>query len=191
VRKVRRLAVGSRQDYIARSIVRNEDNALCKPIHNYKWTGTALCKYRGKEYPGQAIAPEGFQADPKFRGEDHTWVEGIGEPCRIMEITPYRDDWWFGKMIKITGIKTGFAWQEDTFDKKGRLIRQLPSCQGIHVTGYKDPRFHWGIITGIEQSTGFSQNAYSNNVGLNLGIPDTFFLEKTLLKEPKTLDVWK
>lgn len=191
VRKVRRLAVASRQDYLPRTIVRNEDNALCKPIHHYRWTGTQLAKYRGKEYPGHAMAPEGFQPDPKFQGGDHSWIEGTGEPCRIMEITPFREDWWFGKMVKLFGVKTGFAWQEDTYDQKGRLIRQLPTVMGITVEGYTEPLFHWAVITGIEQSTGYSQNAYSSECGLGVGIPDEFFREKTLLLEPSKLDAWK
>lgn len=196
VRKVRRLAVASVQDYIARSIVRNEDNALSKPqpTQEYKWTGESrLCKYRGKEYPGHGTAADGilYQNDPNYRGEDHTWVEGIGEPGRIMEVVSKEAGWWYGKQVRLFGLFNGYVWEEDTYDYKGRLIRQMVTNQGISVAGFKDPRFHWGTIKGIEQSTGFSCRIYSFNIALDVGIPDDFFQEKTLLKELKGLDAWR
>ena len=200
VRKVRRLAAASRQDFVARTVFRNEDNALCKPIHNYKWIGQELMKNPGEEMPNYGVG--GRNPDPKFKGEDHRTFDGIGEPCQVMEVTPFREDWWFGKIIKRVGIFTGAFWIENAYDKKGRDIRSLnfrfgpyyQPGQGKDVPG-SVPLPHWDALGGLDRLTGYMMNLYPLQGTITYNVPDVpperIFVEQTLLKEVKRIDFYK
>lgn len=200
VRKVRRLAAASRQDFVARTVFRNEDNALCKPIHNYTWIGQELMKNPGEEMPGYGVG--GRHPDPKFQGGDHRVFDGIGEPCQVMEITPFRDDWWFGKIIKRVGIFSGAFWIENAYDQKGREVRNLNARfgpyyqpgQGRDIPG-SVPLPHWDAYVGLDRLTGYVMNLYPKAGTITYNVkdvpPDRIFVERTLLKEVKSINFYK
>ena len=197
VRKVRRLASASKQDYVARTLFRQEDNALCKPMHNYQYIGKEILQDPGPEVPGYGVG--GMQPDVNFEGKDHRANAGVGEPCRLMEITPYRDDWWFGKQIKHVGVFSGMFWREQCYDKKGRLIRALNFRSGLWYAPGEEkakggvPVPHWDSLAATEYTTGYWHNMYSSDVSiLQKGVPvDRIFTEKTLLLEPRKIDWYR
>lgn len=195
VRKVRRLAAGSRQDFLSRSINRQEDNALCKPIHNYTIKGTKLIGMQPKDWPGFDPA-DTRNAPTEWKGSDNTACRGIGEPAMVIEITPSQKDWWMAKEVKIVGIKTGIYYYGDAYDAQGRLIRRLPWWQGIWYhprdEGKKDPfpYLHWAGFVGQDYLSGYHMKLLSFNVSIDSGIPDDIFKERVLTQEPKKLKFW-
>jgi len=196
VRKVRRLATGSRQDFLARSLFRNEDNALCKPIHNYKITGTTLLGPEPKEQLGWD-PDDPRNPEPIWRGEDHTHCRGYGEPALVMEITPFREDWWMAKEIKRVGIQSSYYWYGDAYDKEGRLIRKFNVPQGIWYHPRDEgkenplPYLHWDGCPIFDYLTGYHCLIYSQQVNMDFGVPENIFRERTLTKEVRKLIFWK
>jgi hypothetical protein len=195
-RKVRRLASASRQDFLPRTVWRNEDNGLCKPIHNYKITGTKILPLNPKEWPGyDPDNQRGF--DLNWKGEDRRQIRGYGEPCLVMEVTPYRDKWWFGKSIYYVGAKTHKFWWNEAFDQTGRLIRRhMLYQQFLTRPADKDipedmPFMASAPACGIDYKTGYYQVVYIYNQRTHEGIPDDIFQENTLTREVSKKYFWR
>jgi hypothetical protein len=198
VRKVRRLASASRQDRMIRTLWRQEDNALCKPIHNYKYIGKEIMKDPGPDVPG--FSTGGLQGEVTYEGKEHKTVDGVGEPCQIVEVTPYRDDWWFGKKILHVGIFSGKYWVEMAYDKEGRKIRCANYQAGIYYLPGEGKDIkgsvgipHWDRMIATEYTTGYWHNMYSDDVSiLQKDVPpESIFVEGTLLKEITTLNWYR
>lgn len=195
-RKVRRLASASRQDFVPRTLWRNEDNGLCKPIHNYKITGTKILGAQPKEFPGWD--PDDKRGlDMNWRGEDRRMLRGYGEPCLVMEVTPYREKWWFAKSIYCVGAKTKKFWWNEVFDQEGRLIRRMSLHQQIiyrpEEAGEPDPMPYMAVAasSGMDYKTGYFQTVYFFNQYINTGMPEETFQENMLTRELNKQFYWK
>lgn len=187
-RKVRRLPQAARQDIIPGTITRWEDFPQVKPFPDieYKIVGTTL-------YKGQPDGTYGFTMDT--RGEKMgIGMDGVGEPCWIVEITPKSSSYWYAKQKRIIGMKTGSSWYEEVYDSKGEITRKRVNRRSI---AKEDPRLQnpyegledWQIIWGQEYfwepKSGFSQGWYMMKFWINYdGIPRNIVHLENLKKEP-------
>ncbi|MGD9764478.1 MAG: outer membrane lipoprotein-sorting protein [Candidatus Binatia bacterium] len=186
-RKIRRLPQGARQDFIPGTIVRWEDFPQVKPFDDieYKIVGTTL-------YKGQPDGTFGFTVNTK--GEQvGTGMDGVGEPCVIMELTP-KGSYWYAKQRRIIGLKSMNSWFEEAFDTKGEVIRRRVNRRAI---AKGDPRLQndyeglepWQIIWGqeyfLEPKSGFQQAWYMNEFWINYDkMPRDIVNNENLQKEP-------
>lgn len=115
VRKIRRLATASKQDYFAGTPLRNEDLPQTSPYnHNYKIQKLALMGDPGPEQWG--FGNSGWE-----KKEERP--DGIGCPHWVVEATPKESEYWFAKKIVWINMFTYGIDQEFAYDKNGDLIR--------------------------------------------------------------------
>jgi len=186
-RKVRRMAVGSRQDFFPGTIHRYEDYTLPKPIHNYKIVNKELFKNPGPKFLGF-----GNPIDTKHK--DHMQIErpvGIGEPCWVIESTPYREKWWFAKRLHFIGMKSLSLWHELAYDKTGRLIRGYQMAQSLCDPEMFPASYYWQTGPAQDFLTGYSCTSYVGKGHFNTGYPEEVFSTRVLLMEPKDVFFWK
>jgi len=195
VRKVRRFSEGSRQDFLSGSTYRNEDFVTTRPIHNYKVTGNGIyCP--NPEYFGYPQCERKFWTDEKpkrFTGE--------GEPCWILEETPYKEPWWFTKQIRWIDMKSLSFCLSEAYDSKGRKTRYM-----LHHSFMFDPVQYpllsqWQMWTCKDFNSGFMSfdpMGYGEQPGFptsrfyyNQDFPEDAFGPQTLLKEHKRNLFWK
>lgn len=196
VRKVRRLATANRQDVLGGLILRQEQNALLTPIHNYKIVGSGLMDYPDKDrlFGLGAGEVEQQSPDPKVKH-----LDGLGEPCWIIETTPFRPDWWFAKQITYVGVLSLQPLRQDSFDSEGRIVQREQSGYALAPAGEtstgvpnccrKTHRF-WDALSLKDYTTGFWLTFYAEQKTLNPPIPDTLFNVQSLLLEPKSVDFY-
>jgi hypothetical protein len=195
VRKVRRLATANRQDVAGGLVLRQEQNALMTPIHKYKMLRTGLCN-PPKDFPGLG------GGEPENPDQGFKRLDGIGEPCWIYEVTPYREDWWFARQVLYVGMFSLSNWYQESFDATGRRIQTgfwgqvlapagekssdgVPNCCG------RKTHLAWGPGTFKDFTTGFWVLFYPSVRTLNPPLPDSFYNVQTLLDEPKTIDFYR
>ncbi|MFZ2063375.1 MAG: outer membrane lipoprotein-sorting protein [Candidatus Binatus sp.] len=115
VRKVRRLATASKQDYFAGTPLRNEDLPQTSPYnHNYKVLRLELMDDPGPKQWG--FGDSGWE-----KKEER--LDGIGCPHWVVEVTPKESDYWFAKKIQWVNMFTFGVDQEFAYDKNGEVIR--------------------------------------------------------------------
>lgn len=131
VRKVRRLATANRQDVVGGLVLRQEQNSLMTPIHNYKMLGSGLLKLPetdsmfGYDIGEEKQSPTG----------EYLHVDGLSEPCWIYETTPFREDWWFARQVNYVGFFSMVNWRTDSFDREGRLTQRIIWHQELSKAG--------------------------------------------------------
>jgi len=195
VRKVRRLATANRQDVIGGLVIRQEQNALMTPIHNYKMLGSQLMTI-------PEVDPTfGFEGgeDKQSPAMEYKRVDGLGEPCWVYETTPFREDWWFARQVNYVGLFTMTNWRIDSFDREGRLIQRVIWVQELSAPGpvsKKTPEgrssyLTWGGSVFKDYTTGFWAVGYPHERTLNPPLPETIYNTNTLLQEPKTVDFYR
>jgi hypothetical protein len=195
VRKVRRLATANRQDVIGGLVIRQEQNSLMTPIHNYKMIGSQLMKVPEVD---PTLGYEGGE-DKQSPAAEYKRVDGLGEPCWVYETTPFREDWWFAKQINYVGLFTMVNWRTDSFDREGRLIQRVIWLQELSAPSaisHKTPEgrstyLTWGGSVFKDYTTGFWVVAYPHERTLNPPLPETIYNTNTLLQEPKTVDFYR
>ncbi len=158
VRKVRRLATANRQDVIGGLILRQEQNSLMTPIHNYKMLGSQLLTLPEVD---PTLGFDGGE-DKQSPVTEYKRVDGLGEPCWVYETTPFREDWWFARQVNYVGLFSLVNWRTDSFDREGRLIQRVVWDQELSAPGpasKKTPEgrssyLTWGGSTFKEYTTG-------------------------------------
>lgn len=117
VRKVRRLATASKQDYFAGTPLRNEDLPQTSPYnHNYKVVRTALFADPGPEVWG--FGNTGWEHKEQM-------LEGIGCPHFVVEVTPKEKDYWFARKTTWVNMFHYGISLEQAYDEKGDPIRTV------------------------------------------------------------------
>jgi hypothetical protein len=195
VRKVRRLATANRQDVVGGLIIRQEQNSLMTPIHNYKMLGSHLMTLPEVD---PTLGFEGGE-DKQSPAVEYKRVDGLSEPCWVYETTPFREDWWFARQVSYVGIFTMTNWRTDSFDREGRLIQRVIWLQELSAPGpvsKKTPEgrstyLTWGGSVFKDYTTGFWAVAYPTERTLNPPLPETIYNTNTLLQEPKTVDFYR
>jgi len=195
VRKVRRLATANRQDVIGGLVLRQEQNSLMTPIHNYKMLGSQLMTIPEVD---PTLGLEGGE-DKQSPAMEYKRVDGLGEPCWVYETTPFRGDWWFARQVNYVGLFTMVNWRTDSFDREGRLIQRVMWIQELSAPGpasRKTPAgrssyLTWGGSTFKDYTTSFWVVSYPNERTLNPPLPETIYNTNTLLQEPKTMDFYR
>jgi len=115
VRKVRRLATASKQDYFAGTPLRNEDLPQISPHnHNFKVIRTELFADPGAKQWG--FGTSGWEAKEER-------PEGIGCPHWVVEVTPKESEYWFAKKTAWINMFTFGVDLENAYDKNGELLR--------------------------------------------------------------------
>lgn len=195
VRKVRRLATANRQDVIGGLVLRQEQNSLMTPIHNYKMLGSGLLKLPEND------AMFGYDAGEDKQSPAATYIraDGLGEPCWIYETTPFREDWWFARQVNYVGIFSMINWRTDSFDREGRLTQRVMWNQELVPAGTasrgipagRDKYLAWGGALFKDYTTGFWVVTYPTERTLNPPLPETIYNTNTLLQEPKTVDFYR
>ncbi len=195
VRKVRRLATANRQDVIGGLVLRQEQNSLMTPIHNYQMLGSQLLTLPEVD-PTLGFAGGEDKQSPAV---EYKRVDGLGEPCWVYETTPFREDWWFARQVNYVGLFTMVNWLTDSFDREGRLIQRVVWDQELSTPGAdskKTPEgrssyLTWGGSTFKDYTTGFWVVSYPHERTLNPPLPETIYNTNTLLQEPKTVDFYR
>lgn len=195
VRKVRRLATANRQDVVGGLVLRQEQNSLMTPIHNYKMTGSKILGFAETD---PTFGYEGGE-DKQSPATEYKRVDGLSEPCWVYETTPFREDWWFAKQINYVGFFTMVNWRTDSFDREGRLIQRVIWNQELSPAGAaskglppgRDTYLTWGGALFKDYTTGFWVVTYPNERTLNPPLPETIYNTNTLLQEPKTVDFYR
>lgn len=187
-RKTRRLPQAARQDIIPGTIARWEDFPQVKPFPDidYKVVGTTL-------YQGQADGTYGFTTNTKAE-KIGIGLDGVGEPCWILELTPKVSSYWYAKQRRLIGMKTGSSWYEEVFDAKGEIIRKRVNRRAIAkedprlqnpYEGLEDWQMIWGQEYFWEPKTGFSMAWYMIDFWINYDkMPRDIVNLENLLKEP-------
>jgi len=198
VRKVRRLATANRQDSIGGLIIRQEQNAIMTPIHNYKVIGARLMNYPAED---PFFGLDAGEAEKQSPAVEVKRVDGIGGPVWVVETIPFREDWWFAKQLTYVGIATMQPLLQDSFDRNGRLIQRmvplyslLPPGQvskGVPNCCKRETHLFWNALSVKDYMTGFWTLIYSNEQTLNPPIPDGLYNVQSLLQEPKTIDFYR
>ena len=188
VRKVRRLASASRQDYIAGFLFRYEDLTYTKPYPglNYKNTGETKL-WTGKTADGRT--PFGIGYDDKYLSKIR--LDGIGEPVVRLEVTPKESGYWFARQDRWIGLKTFRCYYETTWDSKGQLIRERVS--GIEqVPGRPDHEVFWGAEYVEEPGSAYKMVDSSKTIHYNVAdFPYSQLNPEMLTREPKSLFWWQ
>lgn len=196
VRKVRRLATANRQDPAGGLILRQEQNALMTPIHNYKMTGSQLMHVPETD---SGFGFEGIE-DQGTAPAEAKRVDGIGEPCWVYETTPFRPDWWFARQVTYVGFFSMSQWRSDSFDANGRLIQRLMWFQELSPPGdnsrgipqaSRKTFMAWGPAPVKDYTTGFLTVFYPSLRTVNPDLPDSMYNTNTLLEEPKVIDFYR
>jgi len=195
VRKVRRLATANRQDVIGGLVLRQEQNSLMTPIHNYKMLGSQLMTIPEVD---PTLGFEGGE-DKQSPVMEYKRVDGLGEPCWVYETTPFREDWWFARQVNYVGIFSMVNWRVDSFDREGRLIQRLIWNQELSpagsaskgIPGDRSSYLTWGGVVFKDYTTGFWTVGYPTERTLNPPLPETIYNTNTLLQEPKTVDFYR
>ncbi|HEV8714115.1 MAG TPA: outer membrane lipoprotein-sorting protein [Candidatus Binatia bacterium] len=195
VRKVRRLATANRQDVIGGLVLRQEQNSLMTPIHNYKMLGSQLMTVPEVD---PTLGFEGGE-DKQSPAVEYKRVDGLGEPCWVYETTPFREDWWFAKQVSYVGLFTMVNWRTDSFDREGRLIQRVIWIQELSPAGAaskgvpegRSSYLTWGGSVFKDYTTGFWVVTYPTERTLNPPLPETIYNTNTLLQEPKTVDFYR
>ena len=187
-RKIRRLPQAARQDIIPGAIARWEDFPQVKafPDIEYNVVGTTL-------YKGQPEGTYGFTVNTKAE-QIGTGMDGVGEPCVIMELVPKSPSYWYAKQRRIVGLKSMNSWYEEAYDHKGELIRRRVNRRAI---AKGDPRLQndyeglepWQIIWGqeyfMEPKSGFVMSWYMIDFWINYApMPRDIVNVENLSKEP-------
>lgn len=116
VRKIRRLATASKDDYFAGMPLRNEDLPQVSPYnHNYELKRIELFEDPGPEHWG--FGDSGWE-----KKEER--IEGIGAPCWVVEVTPKETPYWFAKKILRINMFTFGIVQELVYDEDGEIVRE-------------------------------------------------------------------
>jgi hypothetical protein len=197
VRKVRRLATANRQDVIGGLIIRQEQNALMTPIHHYKMLRVGLFNPPPGTFSFGAGGELNQNPDENFKR-----LDGIGEPCWVYEVTPFREDWWFAKQINYVGMFTLTNWYIESYDREGRVIQLAgwlqvlsppgeASTDGVPNCCGRKTHLAWGPAPFKDTTTGFWAFGYPSQRTLNPPIPDEFYNVQTLIQEPKTIDFYR
>lgn len=195
VRKVRRLATANRQDVVGGLVLRQEQNSLMTPIHNYKMLGSGLLKLPETDSMfGYDIGEE-----KQSPSREYIHADGLSEPCWIYETTPFREDWWFARQVNYVGFFSMVNWRTDSFDREGRLIQRIMWHQELAKAGEasrgipsgRDSYLTWGGGLFKDYTTGFWVITYPNERTLNPPLPETIYNTNTLLQEPKTVDFYR
>lgn len=195
VRKVRRLATANRQDVIGGLVLRQEQNSLMTPIHNYKMLGSQILTLPETD---PTFGYEGGE-DKQSPAMEYKRVDGLGEPCWVYETTPFREDWWFARQVSYVGIFTLVNWRVDSFDREGRMIQRVIWNQELSPAGAaskglpqgRDTYLTWGGAMFKDYTTGFWVATYPFERTLNPPLPETIYNTNTLLQEPKTVDFYR
>jgi len=195
VRKVRRLATANRQDVVGGLVLRQEQNSLMTPIHNYKMLGSQVMTLPEVD---PTLGFEGGE-DKQSPAVEYKRVDGLGEPCWVYETTPFREDWWFAKQISYVGFLTMTNWRTDSFDREGRLIQRVIWIQELSAPGAaskglppgRETYLTWGGSVFKDYTTGFWVVTYPTERTLNPPLPETIYNTNTLLQEPKTVDFYR
>ncbi|MEW6297520.1 MAG: DUF1329 domain-containing protein [Thermodesulfobacteriota bacterium] len=195
VRKVRRLATANRQDVIGGLVLRQEQNSLMTPIHNYKMLGSQILTLPETD---PTFGYEGGE-DKQSPAMEYKRVDGLGEPCWVYETTPFREDWWFARQVSYVGIFTLVNWRVDSFDREGRLIQRVIWNQELSPAGAaskglpegRETYLTWGGAMFKDYTTGFWVATYPSERTLNPPLPETIYNTNTLLQEPKTVDFYR
>jgi len=185
VRRVRRMSAGNKQDAVFGTTIRYEDLTQMNPFyHDYKIVRTEL--YKGQDSNKWGWGNSKCELSVKE-------LDGIGEPCWVIEGTPYRKDWFWTKKLMWIGIFTnGFHWEED-YDKNGDLIRTV-EYSNRNLSYIQKGFLSWGNWSGTESKTGYSSvwwsdwgDEHSGADAFNVGYSNNVFSPKTLVKEPSSL----
>jgi len=195
VRKVRRLATANRQDVVGGLVLRQEQNSLMTPIHNYNMVGSRLMTIPEVD---PTLGFEGGE-DKQSPAVEYKRVDGLGEPCWVYETTPFREDWWFAKQVSYVGLFTMVNWRTDSFDREGRLIQRVIWIQELSPAGAtskglppgRETYLTWGGAMFKDYTTGFWVVTYPTERTLNPPLPETIYNTNTLLQEPKTVDFYR
>lgn len=193
VRKVRRLSEASREDYVPGAMNRNEDYVLTFPIHNYKVLRAELFKDPG---------PERYGYGTSYQEQNIPRLDSIGAPCLVIEVTPYKEKWWFAKLYRYINILGACGTFEEAFNSKGERIRDTNCSNTLRVPD-KFP-FHlmwadWGVY---EYDTGYRSTLahapwercrYGDKFeeGYDVGIPESLFTDETMVREVRSLYYWR
>lgn len=196
VRKVRRLATANRQDATGGLVLRQEQNALMTPIHNYKMIGSQLLRPAETD-PGLGFEGSEDQGTPPVEAKR---IDGMAEPCWVYETTPFRPDWWFARQVNYVGIFSMASWRTDSFDANGRLIQRLMWFQTLSPPG-DDSRgvpqtsrktfLAWGPAPVKDYTTGFLTIFFPSQRTVNPDLPDSMYNTNTLIEEPKVIDFYR
>jgi len=187
-RKVRRLSAGSKKDSWSGTPLKNEDIFNYHSLHDYKLIGHELFKDPGKEVWG-------FGDNPLESREDCRRMDGIGEPCWVIEVTPAWKNWWFEKKEIWIGKKTFITHFDNSYDKKGRLIRTNTYSQRV-IAPEKYPLYmlwaHWSCHDLLNNfKSGFHG---SQKIGVDsfydTGFSEDAFSRRALLREPSSITAW-
>ncbi|MGE0521322.1 MAG: outer membrane lipoprotein-sorting protein [Candidatus Binatia bacterium] len=117
VRKVRRLATASKQDYFAGTPIRNEDLPQVSPYnHNNQVIKVALFADPGPEYFG--FGNSGWERKEEF-------LDGIGCPHWVVEVTPKERPYWFDKKESWVNMFIYGVSHERAYDEKGEIVRVM------------------------------------------------------------------
>jgi len=189
VRKVRRLSEGSRQDFMPGSNYRQEDFVITQPIHKYKLTGTELFR-PPLDYIGYPNSKQKHWSDnecKRFHGE--------GQPCWVIEETPFKTPWWFYKQIRWINMKDLTQCLGEAYDEKGRKIRYITGGYFLPDPVNRPLIYNWVTWNVNDLTTGFKtygplnygeqwKKVYGDGrVYLDSGMPEKYFSPSTLLKE--------
>jgi len=182
VRKVRRMSVGSRQDFFPGSVCRNEDVSLLKQIHNYRILRTEIFKDPGPESWGFGNHPSEMEIER---------CGGIGTPCYVVECTPCEKDWWFAKQIKWVDIKSNYMYFEYSYDQTGQLIRSFTTAMALPFPEKFPWMPNWQFWGAYDYTTGYKSTIPMTECYFETGFPESVFATGVLLKEPGTLFFWR
>ncbi|MGE0519069.1 MAG: outer membrane lipoprotein-sorting protein [Candidatus Binatia bacterium] len=170
VRKVRRLATASKQDYFAGTPLRNEDLPQVSPYnHNYKVERTALFADPGPQIWG--FGNSGWEKKEEF-------LDGIGCPHWVVETTPKEPNYWFAKKTSWVNMFIYGISLETAYDEKGEVSR---------VTNYAhrpadliDPSYPrgyliWTMVNAHDVRTGYRATFWGAHHRKNVAWEESFF----------------
>jgi hypothetical protein len=180
------MSIGSKKDSFGGTPDKNEDIFNYHALHNFK-----LIRHDIMEDPGPDVWGYGdhwIETEPRALG-----MNGIGNPCWVVEVTPCWPNWWFEKReVWFDKMHINICF-EKAFDARGRLIRTANfdvrnSQPDLHPTYMQWA--NWDCADLLNDI----QCSYYGGADPNLdGFFDTFYSEtifsrRTLLKELTSLE---
>lgn len=188
VRKVRRLAAASRQDYIPGFLFRYEDLVYTKPWPNFEYTNTGKTRlWTGKSPDGRV--PFGIGYDDKYMFTIR--IDGLGEPVVLMEVKPKISGYWFDRIERWVGLKTFRVYYETAWDSKGQLLRERVNAL-VQVPNEPPHHVFWGAEYIFEPGSAYRMVDAYRTIYHNVDdFPWNQMNAELLAREPKKLFWWR
>ena len=192
VRKVRRLAGAVSKQYFPGLIYRYEDVSHTNPLPelNYKIVGFHLFN----PTPDMSMS---YNSD---HVSDIKRVDGAGDVVVEIETTPKPGvSWWYAKRIIYCGLQEMAYLYDVAYDANGKVLRKsghpIMTGEKLHMKttdGPWAPDWYaaWGMMSVENFDTGFTSDAYIVTGGFNADLPNSFFTDSTLYRQPKSLLEW-